>query len=56
MPAADLRSTRSAVLIQNARRASAAALPPLAAPLPPSMCLPTKQQYEKTVEELVKEQ
>ncbi|ORY66947.1 chorismate synthase [Leucosporidium creatinivorum] len=44
-----------AVLIQNSRRAAAASLPPLATPLPPSMSLPTKQQYQKAVDELVKE-
>ena len=50
---AKLTSTlHSAVLIQNARKASAALLPPLSTPLPPSMCRPSKQQYEKVVNEM----
>jgi hypothetical protein len=42
------------VLIQNQRRAAAQALPPLATTLPPSMMLPTKQEYQKAVDELTK--
>lgn len=38
-----------AVLIQNARKASAAMLPPLATPLPPSMSMPSAK---KAVESL----
>ncbi|KAK4705303.1 chorismate synthase, partial [Phenoliferia sp. Uapishka_3] len=33
-----------AILIQNSRKASAALLPPLEVPLPPSMMMPTKEQ------------
>lgn len=44
-----LRVPRSAVLIQNARKASAALLPPLSFELPPSMSLPNAK---KAVESL----
>lgn len=46
----------SCVLMQNARRAAAAALPPLLVPLPPSMAMPSKKQVEKAVDELVGKQ
>ncbi|GAA6008888.1 hypothetical protein JCM11491_003820 [Sporobolomyces phaffii] len=42
-----------AVLIQNSRAASAALLPPLATPLPPSMSLPPKKEMEQAVDEIV---
>lgn len=41
--------------MQNARRAAAAALPPLLVPLPPSMAMPSKEKVAKAVEELTKE-
>lgn len=46
----------SAVLIQNSRAASAALLPPLATPLPPSMSLPPKKEMEAAVDEIIKHQ
>ncbi|GAA5883258.1 hypothetical protein JCM16303_007333 [Sporobolomyces ruberrimus] len=45
-----------AVLIQNSRAASAALLPPLETPLPPSMSLPPKKEMEAAVDEIVKAQ
>ncbi|GJN89731.1 hypothetical protein Rhopal_002720-T1 [Rhodotorula paludigena] len=45
-----------AVLIQNARKASASLLPPLETPLPPSMSLPPPQKAEEIVDEIVKTQ